>query len=74
MTLSAEDIKKLIKKKIPDAIIEINDIKIETIRIECSELDLVINVYKDYDFMPVFISKTNGKANFSLILNDFKHL
>ncbi len=27
MTLSAEDIKKLIKKKIPDAIIEINDIK-----------------------------------------------
>ena len=54
--------------------IEINDIEIETIRIECSELDLVINVYKDYDFMPVFISKTNGKSNFSLILNDFKHL
>jgi hypothetical protein len=54
--------------------IKINDNDIQTIRIECPELDLTINVSKDYDFMPVYIRKTNGKTNFSLILSNFIHI
>jgi len=54
--------------------IKINKNEIETIRIECPELDLRINISKEYNFMPVFISKTNGKSDFSLILVDFIHI
>jgi hypothetical protein len=51
--------------------ISINGNEIETIMIECSELGLTINVAENYDFMPVYIRKTNGKTKFRLILTDF---
>lgn len=54
--------------------IKINDNDIETIRIECLELGLIINVSKDYHFMPVYIRRTNGKAIFRLILTNFMHV
>ena len=51
--------------------IEIGKNAIETIRIVCPELKLVFNVSEDYNFMPVYISKTNGKTNFQLTLTDY---
>lgn len=54
--------------------ININDNDIETVRVECSELGLVINISKNHYYMPVNIRKTNGKANFRLILTNFMHI
>lgn len=54
--------------------ININDNDIETVRVECPELGLIINIAEDYHFMPVYIRRVNGKANFRLILTNFKHI
>ena len=62
--------------KLSPLIIQIDHIDndIETIRVECSELGLVINISKNHYYMPVNIRKTNGKANFRLILTNFMHI
>ena len=52
--------------------INIDNNEVETIRIICPELRLIFNVSKDYNFMPVYINKTNGKNNYRLTLKDYK--
>ena len=52
--------------------INIDNNEVETIRIICPELDLIFNVSKDHNFMPVYINKTNGKTNYRLTLKDYK--
>jgi len=51
--------------------LNIDNNEVETIRIICPELRLIFNVSKDYNFMPVYINKTNGKTNYRLTLKDF---
>ena len=51
--------------------INIENNEVETIRIICPELRLIFNVSKDYNFMPVYINKTNGKNNYRLTLKDY---
>ena len=51
--------------------INIDNNEVETIRIICPELRLIFNVSKDHNFMPVYINKTNGEANFQLTLTDY---
>ena len=52
--------------------INIENNEVETMRIMCPELRLIFNVSKDYNFMPVYINKTNGKNNYRLTLKDYK--
>ena len=52
--------------------ITIDSKEFETIRIECSELKLIINISMDHNFMPINIEKTNGTSQFRLRLKDFK--
>ena len=51
--------------------INIDNNEVETIRIICPKLRLIFNVSKDHNFMPVYINKTNGEANFQLTLTDY---
>jgi hypothetical protein len=52
--------------------ITIDSKEFETIRIECSELKLIINISMDHNFMPINIEKTNGTSQYRLSLKDFK--
>ena len=51
--------------------INIDNNEVETIRIICPKLRLIFNVSKDYNFMPVYIDKTNGKTNYRLTLKNY---
>ena len=52
-------------------IVKINNIEIETIKIECPELRLTFNISEEHNFMPVSINKINGKTSFRLILTNY---
>ena len=51
--------------------ISIDNNEVETIRIISPKLRLIFNVSKDHNFMPVYINKTNGEANFQITLTDY---
>ena len=51
--------------------INIDNNKVETIRIICPQLRLIFNVSKDHNLIPVFIKKTNGGSTFELTLTDY---
>ncbi len=51
--------------------ITINEKDIETIRILCPELDLSLNLSEEYGYLPVSISKNNGKNHFYMILKEY---
>jgi hypothetical protein len=51
--------------------INIDNNEVETIRIISPKLRLIFNVSKDHNFMPVYINKTNGEANFQITLTDY---
>jgi hypothetical protein len=55
-------------------IIEINGDKLQTIKIECPELRLVLNLSEKYNYLPVLIRKTNGGSSFHLTLTDYQEL
>ena len=52
--------------------IEINGEEVQTIKIECLELRLTLNLSEAHDYLPVLIKKTNGKSLFHLILTDYR--
>ena len=52
--------------------ININDIELETIVINCPELELKLNLSIEHNFQPVLINKVNGDSEFKLILKEFK--
>jgi len=54
--------------------ITINDKEIETIIILCPELNLSLNLSKEYGYLPVSISKVNGKNHFRMILDEYTEL
>jgi hypothetical protein len=51
--------------------INIDNNEVETIRIISPKLRLIFNVSKDHNYMPVYINKTNGEANFQITLTDY---
>ena len=51
--------------------IEINGSEIETSRVICDELDLILNLSAKDNFQPVKIHKVNGKTKFTMILIEF---
>ena len=51
--------------------ININGNEVETIKVICPELKLIFNISMNHNYMPVFIDKTNGKANYKFILKDY---
>ena len=52
--------------------ININDIELETVAINCPELELTLNLSIEHNFQPVLIHKINGDSEFKLILKEFK--
>ncbi|MCS5591371.1 MAG: DUF3108 domain-containing protein [Gammaproteobacteria bacterium] len=54
--------------------IEINGEKLQTIKIECLELRLTLNLSEKHDYLPVLIKKTNGGSRFYLTLTNYKEL
>jgi len=52
--------------------IEINGSEIETLRVECDELELTLNLSAKDNFQPVKIHKVNGKTEFTMILIAFQ--
>ena len=52
--------------------LNINDNEIETIVINCPELELTLNLSLEHNFQPVLIHKVNGDSEFKLILKEFK--
>ena len=52
--------------------ITIQDNEIETIVINCPELELTLNLSVEHNFQPVLIHKINGKSEFKLELKKFK--
>ena len=52
--------------------ININGIELETIVINCPELELTLNLSLEHNFQPVLIHKINGDSEFKLILKEFK--
>ena len=55
-------------------VIEINGEKLQTIKIECPELRLTLNLSEKHSYLPVLIRKTNGKSRFHLTLTDYQEL
>ena len=51
--------------------IVINEKSIETIVVNCPDLNLTLKLSKDHNYLPVFISKVNKKNNFLIILKSF---
>ncbi|AXE61720.1 hypothetical protein [Candidatus Thioglobus sp. NP1] len=49
----------------------IDNNEVETIRVISPKLRLVFNISKDHNFIPIYINKTNGEANFELVLTDY---
>ncbi len=54
--------------------IAINDTEIETIKILCPELNLSLNLAKEYGYLPVMIRKVNGKTIFNMKLTEYSEL
>ena len=54
--------------------VTIQDNEMETILINCPELELSLNLSIEHNFQPVLIHKINGKSEFTLILKEFKTL
>ena len=52
--------------------LNINDNEIETIVINCPELELTLNLSVEHNFQPVLIHKINGNSEFKLLLKEFK--
>ena len=52
--------------------VTIQDNEIETILINCPELELTLNLSLEHNFQPVLIHKINGKSEFTLILKEFQ--
>ena len=52
--------------------LNINDNEIETIVINCPELELTLNLSVEHNFQPVLIHKINGNSEFKLLLKAFK--
>ena len=44
----------------------------ETVVINCPELELTLNLSVEHNFQPVLIHKINGKSQFKLVLKEFK--
>ena len=55
-------------------IIEIGSKKLQTIKIECPELQLTLNLSEEYDYLPVLIKKSNGENRYYLTLTDYKKI
>ena len=51
--------------------LNINDNEIETVVINCPELELTLNLSLEHNLQPVFIHKINGKSEFKLELKKF---
>jgi len=51
--------------------LNINDNEIETIVINCPELELTLNLSVQHNFQPVLIHKINGNSEFRLELKEF---
>ena len=54
--------------------ITINDKEIETNIILCPELNLSLNLAKEYGYLPVMIRKVNGKTVFNMELTEYSEL
>ena len=52
-------------------IVTINKIKIPTIRVECDELNLTLNLSINDNYQPIKIQKLNGKTQFTMNLIEF---
>ena len=52
--------------------LNINDYEIETIVINCPELELILHLSIEHNFQPVLINKVNGKSEFKLLLKEFQ--
>ena len=55
-------------------IIEVNGEELQTIKIECPELRLTLNLSEKYDYLPVLIKMTNAGNHFNLTLTDYRKL
>ena len=54
--------------------ISINEKNLETIIILCPELNLSLNLAKEYGYLPVMIRKVNGKTVFNMELTEYSEL
>ena len=54
--------------------ITINNIKIESMKMISSELELTLNLAKAYNFLPVIINRVHQENHFCLTLREFKEL
>jgi len=52
--------------------VAIQDNEMETIVINCPELELTLNLSVEHNFQPVLIHKINGNSEFKLLLKKFK--
>jgi hypothetical protein len=52
--------------------ITINDETIDTILVDCPELNLTLNLSEKHNYLPVLIKKTNKKNNFRIVLNSIE--
>ena len=52
--------------------VSINNRDIETIRVNCEELKLTLNLSVEDNYQPVRIQKVNGKTEFTMLLIEFK--
>ncbi len=52
--------------------ISINETNIETIKVTCEELQLILNLSVNQNFQPVRIQKINGKTVFTMTLTEFE--
>ena len=52
--------------------INLNNNLIETIVVNCPDLNLTLKLSKEHNFLPVYISKVNKKNNFIIVLNSFE--
>ena len=52
--------------------VTIQDNEMETIVINCPELELTLNLSVEHNFQPVLIHKINGNSEFKLLLKKFK--
>jgi hypothetical protein len=52
--------------------VTIQDNEMETIVINCPELELTLNLSLEHNFQPVLIHKINGNSEFKLVLKEFK--
>jgi hypothetical protein len=53
--------------------ININENEIETVKVYCEELQLILNLSLHDNFQPVTIRKINGKNEFIMVLKEFSY-